>query len=217
MNSTLPAPKIALPLSESPRRRRRRWPWVVGICLAPFVILGLMAASYLSLGRDATTLRRHVMDATGSPWKTRVQISVGALTLGGLRAGLTFVKHADAEKARVALRAVTRASVGVYERDAAENRVTLEELLAETDRGMRQSGWSRVIGVRNNGEVVLVYVPAGMDTPESIEVCLAVVKERELVVVSTRLDTNALADVVERFRPEPFRSKLHRPREGERH
>jgi hypothetical protein len=189
---------------------------VLGFFLAPFLILGLMAANYVSLEREASALRRSVMDATGSHWKTKVQISVGGLTLEGLRAGLSFVQHAEAEKARLALGALTRTSIGVYQRNPVESRVGFEKLLVETDREMQQRGWSRAIGVSSSDEDVIAYVPAKMDAGGSIEFCFAVLKKRELVVVSGCLDADGLADVLAQHLPEGIVGKFSRQRETAR-
>jgi hypothetical protein len=193
----------------SPARRRRRWPWVVGLCLAPVVILGIAALNLLSLNRDAATLRRHVMKAADANWKTRVQISVGGMTLGAVRAGLAVVKPANVEQARVGLQAVSRASVGVYQCDSAVARVAPEQLMADTDRGMRSRGWTRVIGVFGKGETVLVYVPAQAAADDEVDVCLAVMKARELVIVSARLEADALGELVRQHLPGELGGKWH--------
>lgn len=201
-----------LPVPLAPRRRY--WPWVVGLCLAPFVVLALTAVSYLSLDRDAATLRRQVMHATGSPWKTQVQVSVGSLTLGGLRTGLAFVNHPDAAKARLGLRAISRASVGVYRREADRDPSTTASLFLETDRGMRQRGWTRLVGASHGNEWVVVYVPTRSDAGRATECCVAVLKPHELVVVSVSLDADALADFLPEILPEEFSSEYRRRRQS---
>jgi len=200
------ASSLSSPVSPSPRRRRR-WPWVVGLCLAPFVLLGVVALNMLSLDRDAASLRAHVMKATDSNWKTKVQISVGGLTLGAVRTGLAVVKSANVEKARLGLRAVRRASVGVYQRDSSAGRVAPEQLMVDTDRSMRQRGWTRVIGVFGKDETVLAYVPAGLAAEDEVDVSLAVMKDRELVIVSARLEADALAELVRQPLPKELGGK----------
>ena len=106
--------------TPAPAPRRHVWRWVflaAGICLTPFVILGAVALSFISLDRNAATLRNRVMDATDSGWHTKVQLSVGGVTLGAARQVLRFIHAPDIDEARLALSAVHRASVGVYEAD----------------------------------------------------------------------------------------------------
>lgn len=174
---------------------------MVGLCLAPILILGIAALNYLTLDRHAAALRSHVMTSTNSGWKTKVQVSVGGLTLGAARTVLAVINPANAERARLGLQAVSRASVGVYQLEVASRRVAPEQLMADTDQGMRQRGWIRVVGVFDRRETVLVYALTGMKSEDTIDVCLAVLKERELVVASARLEAEALAELVRRNLP----------------
>ena len=88
----------------------------------------------------------------------------------------------------------------------------MERLLFEADRGMQQRGWTRVIGFSGAEERVLAYGPGERGADGSIELCLAVLRDRELVVVSASLDTDALADFVQQHLPEELSRTLHRKR-----
>jgi hypothetical protein len=181
--------------------RRHVWRWVLlaaGLCLAPFLLLGAVAVSYLTLDSDVRTLRKHVMAATDAQWKTKVQMDVGSVTLDAIGLGLRFVKHKDIDEARLALSAVRHASVGVYERASASADWSREKLFAETDRAMERRGWTRLVGVADHKETVLIYVQNDAKDDEPLDLCLAVVDGRELVVVSTSVDPRALGELVER-------------------
>jgi len=71
---------------------------------------------------------------------------------------------------------------------------------------MQQRGWTRLVGVADRRENVLVYVPT--DSAEPSRVCLAVLHNRELVVVSARLKTEALAELVADHAVKKLRPKL---------
>lgn len=183
----------------SPAPRRRVWRWVLlgaCICVAPFALLAMAAVSYLTLDSDVRTLRRHVMAATDADWCTRAQVSVGRFTLGAIGQGLRFVDHKDMPDARLAIRAVKHASVGVYERTSGDANWSREDLFVKTDRAMRQRGWSRLVGVADRKETVLVYVADDFDENEPVELCIAVVSGREMVVVSTSIDARAVGELV---------------------
>jgi len=185
------------PQSSSPRRHVWRWVLLgVGICLTPFVLLAMVAASYLTLDRDVAVLRRHVMDATDAGWSTKVQMSVGRFTLGAIGQGLRFVQHKDIADARLALSAVKHASVGVYERGSGGAHWSREQLFTETDAAMQKRGWTRMVGVVDKKDTVLVYIPTDMNEDGPVEICLAVVSGKELVVASTTLDPEALSALV---------------------
>lgn len=196
-NSTSSPSASAAAAAPAPRRRRRVWPWVVALLLLPFVVLGGAAVSLLTLGREVAVLRREVMRATGSEWRPRVQLSAGAVVLGGARAGLHFVQRPGVAEARRVLAAVRRVSVGVYERTAeaaAGPRGDFTAALAT----MKGRGWTPLVSVQHADESVLVFVTEdGLATGGPLELCLAVVAGRELVVVGLRADPDRLADLAD--------------------
>lgn len=165
----------------------------------PFVMLGAVAISVLSLNRDAAVLRNHVMAGTHADWQTKIQLSVGRITLGLVRTGLGFVHKEEVKDALLALKAVQGASVGIYERKSGQSESwSREQLCTDTDRVMTQRGWTRLVGVVDKKEAVIVYVPVKYDADEPIDICLAVVSRRELVVVSASVDAAGLAELVEK-------------------
>jgi hypothetical protein len=169
-----------------------------GLCLAPFVLLAVVAASYVTLDRDVRVLRNHIMEATDANWNTKVQMSVGRMTLGAIGQGLRFINHENMDDARLALRSIKHASVGVYERRSDGQDWSREQLFVETDRAMQQRGWTRMVGVAEKKETVLIYVQDDRDEDEPFEICLAVVNDKEMVVASTTVDAEALGDLIAR-------------------
>ena len=196
---TTPASVAATP------KRRRIWPWVVGALCAPFVLLGLAAFSFLTLNSDASTLRRNVMAATNADWDTRIQFSVGSLSFGALRTCLSFIPDVD-DDARLALGVVRHASVGVYELADRSINWSREQLFTETDKAMHRRGWSRLVGVSQSKETVLVYVPDDADMDGSFDVCLAVVDGKQLVVASASMDGDTLVKLVKMHKDGEFRA-----------
>lgn len=197
------------PVPAPAPRRRRIWPWVVGVLVAPWLFIAIAVASYITLDRDAAALRRHVMAATHADWNTKIQVSVGSLTLGAIRSGMWFARGEDIEAARLALRSVNHASVGVYELASKEIKVSPTQMLADTDRAMRDRGWTRLIGVQDNNENVLIYTEDDASPDGPLSLCLAVVNGKELVVVSTAIDPDALQELIALKGPQDFRNKFH--------
>jgi len=200
------------PAQTTPAPRRHVWRWVLlgaGICLSPFLLLGAVALSYLTLDSDVRVLRQHLMAATDANWHTKVQMSVGRTTLGAIGQGLRFVHAKDVDDARLALRAVRHASVGVYERTSGGTSWSQEQLFTETDRAMHKRGWTRLVGVADNKEAVLVYVQEDMDADEPVEICVAVVNGKEMVVASTTVDAAALGELVAKHAGEDVKGRLH--------
>lgn len=199
----------ATPIPSPARRSYARW-IIAGLILlvAPMVLVVAGVFSLLTLDRDAAILRREVMTATGSDWHTKVQMNLGWGTLGTVRTILRFVEHENIDDARLAMNAVRSASVGVYERNDSDDEADRTRLLMRTDRMMERRGWSRMVGVVDGQATVLVYSSDASMSGDKIDLCVAVVDGRELVVVSTRVDAGVLAKLVEKHNPGGFREKL---------
>ena len=194
-------------------RRRRVWRWILlslGFCLAPFVILAVVAVSYLTLDRDAAALRKQVVAATRSDWRTKVQLSFGATTIDAVRIGLGFVhgRDRDLADAKLALQAVRHASVGVYQRAIVSDDWSREELFARADEAMLRRGWSRLVGVVDQKDTVLVYASPSTAADQPVGLCVAVVNGPELVVVSTRVDPATLLQLARAHSADGFKGHL---------
>jgi hypothetical protein len=184
--------------ATSSRPRHRIWPWILGLILTPFVVLGVLIAGVIHLNSDAAALRRQVMAATGNGWHTKVQFSVGPVLLGAVRTGVSFIRDMPPE-AREALRAVRSASVGVYARSGAkEGGGRRDEVFATADRLMARRGWTRIVGVADTDNIVLIYLPTQDEDSQPSRVCLAVCNDRELVVVAAGFEAKALAGLIAR-------------------
>lgn len=201
---------MSAPTSTPAPRHRLRW-WLLaglGVCLAPIVVLAIVVASYLTLDRDTKVLRQQVMAATAADWSTKVQLSVGSTTLGAVRSGLWFAHGRQVADARLALAAVRQASVGVYERKAGTASWSREQLFLNTDRAMQKRGWTRLVGVADKEDTVLVYVPEDLSPDKPVDLCVAVVTGRQLVVVSTSVDATKLAELAAKHTPDGVRQHL---------
>jgi hypothetical protein len=193
----------ATPPLLKPQRRLARWMLLLLVMLvAPVVIVGVGVASMFRLDADASALRREVAAATDADWSTKVQLNAGWIPLTLVRTGLRFVEHKDMAEARLALSSVRHVSVGVYDRVNHGETWSREQLLTKTDERMRQRGWTRVVGVTEHNEAVLVYASDRLEEGDRIDLCIAVVDGNEMVIVSTRVDAAPLMKLVERHMPE---------------
>ena len=182
----------------SSRPRHRIWPWILGLILTPFIALGVLIADVIHLDSDAAALLRQVMSATGNDWHTKVQFSVGPVLLGAVRAGVSFI-HDLPPETREALQAVRSASVGVYERSGeGDGGGRHAELFVAVDQMMTRRGWTRIVGVADTGDIVLIYLPTQHNDVQPSRVCLAVCNSRELVVVAAGIEAKALAGLITR-------------------
>jgi hypothetical protein len=176
---------------------RRRWPWVLAaVILAPFLLLAAAAWSFLSLDPEADVLRRQIARSTGASWETKVQLNIGRVTVAALRGGLSFSGNGEIAEARRALKGLRRASVGVYRLSDPDTRWSQAQLLRDADAKMQRRGWSRMVGVLDGDDTVMIYVPEHTDDPR--KVCVAVVSGHELVVVSAVLNPEELYELMVR-------------------
>lgn len=198
------------PTSGTPQRGFTRWIWLgLGILLVPVCVLGIFAFCLLTLSADASVLRREVAAATRTVWHPRIQLSVGRGMLGVVHTALGFVHDEKFEEARLALAAVRHASVGVYECDSHEsNQWSREDLLTRTDVSMERRGWSRLVAVVDDGDMVLIYAKDKFESANQLDLCLTVLNGRELVVVSTKVDAKALNRLIELHHPGGLRSAM---------
>ncbi len=203
------SPVAPVSVAQSERRLAR---WIILallIMVTPVLVVALGVASMFRLSSEAAMLRKEVMAASGSEWSTKVQVSAGWCALTTARTILRAVEHEHQAEARLALAAVRRASVGVYERVGRAGEMSAGRIVTELDRKMQKRGWSRLVGVMERHETVLVYASDEVGAGGKLEVCVAVLDGNEMVIVSTKLDADKLLELASKHLPaEGFRSKL---------
>lgn len=194
--------------SPEPVPAKRRWSvgrWILlgaALMLLPVFVVGVAALSFVTLDRDAAVLRREVVTATHSQWKTKVQVSAGWFTLSAARAILHFVAHEHRQEAQLALASVSRASVGVYERQGSSAvTASLADVFVRTDRSMQKRNLHRLVSVQDDGKTVLVYASDTRNEDDPIDLCVAVVDRDQLVVVSSTMKPAALQKLIETHLP----------------
>jgi hypothetical protein len=124
------------------------------------------------------------MKAAGEGWAAEIELGVGPLTFGLARGGAQFVDLP--QEARTALRAMRGADVGVYKYFGIDRPKTGAELLPAVHEGMAQRGWERLVTVLDDRETVAIYVPEELDSNDHLRLCVLVVNESEMVIVSAR-------------------------------
>jgi len=169
----------------------------------PALVLALLAVSLtgcLKVGSDAAALRNSLTKSDATAWDKQIEIGVGRLTLFAARAGLSFV-DLPAE-ARTVLGAVHGAEVGIYRRHTRARGLDHSAMLSSADEAMSARGWDRLVTVANRHELIAVYVPDKAGMTREVRVCLAVVKEGELVLASARSDLEPLLALASSHMPD---------------
>jgi hypothetical protein len=157
------------------------------------VIVGV--TGFFRLSRDAQCLRdslaKSLVFQSGS-WNKKIQLRVGAFTCEAVRLGLSFI-HLQPE-ARTALRAVRGGEVGVYQLGRGSRFANYSAMIEAADEAMARRGWDRLVGVAQEHELVVVYVPRSV-SPSNVRACVAVLNEQLLVVASARSDLEPLMEL----------------------
>ncbi len=169
------------PPSPPSRRWRRLLLTLAAALVASFALLVWCIYAVITPSREAAGWKKTFLSASGVPCSTTLQLSAGPGLLAVARLVASQIKEVPPE-ALAALRSVRSASVGVYElgRDHSIAAGTLEAC----DARMRRLGWRRTVGVRDGRSTVVVYTPDHPHSGESLDVCLAVLEDDKLVLVS---------------------------------
>jgi hypothetical protein len=196
------------PLSIIVQPRRYSWGFI-GIGLAAG-IAALGAAVILSFtpGGDLRALRQAVFRESPAEWNRQIELGVGRLPVAAIRAGLRWVDLDP--KARTAARALRSADVGVYQHrkgaDAAERSLVMNRVVSVMER----RSFEPVVTVRDGDDLVQVFLPKRIGSNRNVRTCVLVMDEENLILVSARLDVEALADLVHEARPPSLIAKLSR-------
>ena len=193
-------------VGTSDRRQRIGLLLVFGV-LVILVFCGFRAVGCLHLGSETSALRAVLMDSTEPGWKKRITIRVGGFTTALIRTGLQFAELPP--EARAALNCVQGGEVGVYELDHQPRRADRGLLVAAMDKAMEKRGWTRVVGVIQEDQLVTIYLPAKGTSSKHLECCLAVLSHRNFVVAEARGNPEPLMQVlIKRFELEQNRREL---------
>jgi len=175
-------------------RRGSVWRWIFGVVAACFVFAGVAVFNLVTLTREATVLRNEVFAALDVSARTRIQLSVGPVALTALRTGLSFVDRVPRE-VRLAFDAVRSASVGVYELRGKVGAHERANLFAATDKKMSRRGWTRVVGVNDARDTVLIYMPTEENGGGAQRICLVVCDRDQIVVVDATAKPEPLIEL----------------------
>ena len=132
------------------------------------------------------------MEASGAKWRQQIGLNFGTVTLGALRAGLSFAPLDP--KARAALETIRNAEVGIYELASESGLPDGAATLAATDGVLNARGWERVVGVLHGEELVSVYLPGKTISARRIKCCVLVLSERRMILVRATANLEPLLE-----------------------
>lgn len=183
--------------------RRRSYVWLVwGVLLLPVLLASGMVLGVLSLVRldaNGRALRNVVLAAAPSTTGWPIEVSVGSLSCGLLRCGLSLV---DLEpEARQAVSALRGGQAGVYR---FASRLPLREqavIMAKASEAMKRRGWETVVRVQHEGHNVAVFMPINTSSPERLETCVLTLMEEQAVIAGGTVNSFPLLELASRRVP----------------
>ena len=155
-------------------------------------MLGAVAVvNAVMLTRDAAALRDGVLDAARLETGSRIQFTVGPVILALVRSGLSFVPDMEPE-ARLALKSVRKASVGVYTVRETGEAGASDAILGRAETTMRERGWRRIVAVNSKEANVMVFVRENSRESGPQKLCVAVRSGERLIVVAGTVNPEPL-------------------------
>jgi hypothetical protein len=149
------------------------------------LLIGLTTAGCFRPSSHIQALRDHLIQATGETWAKEFELGVGNLSFGLARAGITFLDLPP--EARIALRSVRGADVGVYHLHNPSRSVATAPLLQAADQAMNEKRWDRVVAViEGTSHLVAIYVPQTLPSTKRLNFCVVVVDGPQMVIASAR-------------------------------
>jgi len=197
-SSTIQTPPLmAPPLISAPVRPscrfRKRYLALVLLLLALFsfpLVCAIGVTGYLRLSSDTGALRDSFMTGSHAQWQKKFAAHVGGMTFALVRAVCQFLPLPP--EPRAAVNALHGAEAGVYELPQSSGSANPSAILARADQVMTGRGWLRIVAVAHEHELVAIYIPSKGVTSKRMTCCLAVLNDRELVVVSARANLDPL-------------------------
>lgn len=160
-----------------------------------------MAAALLTIvlsfrmGGEARVVRSVFLKGDAPGWERRVELGVGRLPVALVRAVAGWFPLPP--EARAGLEAVRWGDVGVYRRRAGSALEDGTEWIREATRAMSRRGWEAAVTVHEPGQTVLVFVPGEVGEGWGLRVCVVVLRGKDLVVASGRVDGAPLVPLLE--------------------
>src|SRR5439155_15369697 len=141
--------------NAAPRFRPGHLVLLASVVLLSLGVIGV--TGYFRLSSEAAALRSSLMKSVPGTWNRKIAVHVGGLTMAVLRHGLRFVNLPP--EPRAAIEALHAAEAGVYQLQPERPCIDRGAIISATDKVMAARGWDRAVGVANEDDLVVVYLP----------------------------------------------------------
>lgn len=142
-------------------------------------------------------LHGELVAALPGEWQTSLQVSAGPALLALARAGLALAQVPP--EVRAAAGAVRTLKVSVHRFPG--RAPARSPLLAAADQVLFPRGWERVVAVVDGRELAAVYTRVGETAARQVPVCVLVLDDEELVLVTAVGDAESALTLACRYLP----------------
>ncbi len=150
--------------------------------LVLIVSAAILFTGYFRLSSDALTLRDTALASSACRWEKQLALNVGSLTWGAVKTGLQFAEIDP--RARTALRSVRQTEFCIYNLKRGQEPPNPATMLQASDEAMMQRGWSRVVGVLGERQLIAFYV-SGRDLSERrLKIAALILEGRRLILAN---------------------------------
>lgn len=154
---------------------------LTGFCMIPSLMV-VAVASFFTVSSTTAHLRDAVLET--NPAQKRVAVSAGPITCALVRYGLGFLELPP--EARLGIASARGGEVCVYQLDQPARPAERGRIIRRADIAMTKRGWSRVVGVSHENNLVAVYMPQKQRSSSDVRACVLVLHERDMVVAAAR-------------------------------
>lgn len=176
------------PLSRPRRRFRWRYLFLAVAVLGLTFIVTLILS--FRMGGEARVVRRAVFAAAPGEWDRRIEMGVGRLPVFLAKTALGYVELDPV--VRAGIESFRWADVGVYKRRSGAGQADEGILLARVQQAMHGRGWTPFVTVRQRDEAVAIFLPEKPGDPDRLGVCVLVLGEDDMVLVSGQANLEPL-------------------------
>ena len=162
---------------------------IKGLLLAMLLGVAVLGTGCFRVSSSTQALREAALENLDGFWEERIEFSAGRLTFAAAQFGSRFVELPP--EARAILGSAKGAEVSLWESPEGRS-LDGAKLLKEADRKMEEEGWTRIVGVIEEGNIVGVYIPEKLSSTRNVQVTVLVVSERQVVCAAARSDIEPL-------------------------
>jgi len=179
---------VLTPRPTPARPRFTRWAVLFLVTVGlPTAAVATVIMSF-RVGSESRAARDIVLQANPDGFHRQFELGLGRLPVGLARAALGFVPM---EPEAPTLRS---ADVSIYTHDAGTDGIARGRILTRVREAMKARGWIPAVSVLDGEDLVGVFIPEKMRSPESFAACVLVLDAENLVIASGRLNLRPLAD-----------------------